>query len=125
MSKHLHKYRRLGIAGAVALAIAGISAVPAGAARACPPGTSNPAYCTSVPVTTRGRTTTVTLPAGTKSLVIPVTIGGVKGGKITYKNGRVTVTVPKRTPPGTYIFKIKIGKRTITKVVVVHKPRRR
>ena len=46
---YVRRWRIAGLLGLVAAAVLAVLAVPAGGTQVCPPGTTNPAYCSNVP----------------------------------------------------------------------------
>ena len=90
-----------GLAGLACAAAAGLAAMPAGATLVCPPGATNPSYCTNIlPVAS---TVVPTQVRGTRATLHGVSGPGVAGGDITYyyfRYGR-TESYGSRTSTGT------------------------
>jgi hypothetical protein len=98
MTRYIHHARIAALAGLVVVAALAVSAGPASAMLACPPGATNPAYCTSKPPTA------VTKPA-TKIGETQATLNGVVNGfganaQYFFEYGR-TRALGQRTPTRT------------------------
>lgn len=131
MRTYLQHCRLAVLAGLVTLAVLALSAAPAGAKLICPPGVTNPRYCThkiSVSVTIKIKSD------GTVSITIKVTdphvtVTLLRKGKVVKRifNGNKTGTFKlhfkEPSKPGTYVLKVvaSVGKvsKTVTKKIVV------
>ncbi len=82
MTRYKYAWRAFALAGLLSAMAAGLSALPAGATLVCPPGTTNPKYCTNVlPIATTKHPTKI---KGTRATLNGVSGPGVAGGDITF-----------------------------------------
>lgn len=100
MMRYKQTFRLAGLAGLLSLVALMISAIPSGATVVCPPGTTNPAYCTNVPPA-------ATTDHATRIRATSATLNGVSGPNVTngdtttyfFQYGRST-GYGKQTSPG-------------------------